>query len=150
MVRERSDRYAQWISRSGELGQIAGLRSQQGVLGTTISATQTSTAVSAWRSPVVEMFKNISDKIGQTVPALLFGEIDIKTALPQGAEGFVMIDGKVARIIDELSAAQAGTLAFTVILDYTMLTAGERKVSLVIHTKENDRDVYENVGELTR
>ena len=150
MVRERSDRYAQWISRSGELGQIAGLRSQQGVLGTTISATQTSTAVSAWRSPVVEMFKNISDKIGQTVPALLFGEIDIKTALPQGAEGFVMIDGKVAGIIDELSAAQAGTLAFTVILDYTMLTAGERKVSLVIHTKENDRDVYENVGELTR
>ncbi len=150
MVRERSDRYAQWISRSGELGQIAGLRSQQGVLGTTISATQTSTAVSAWRSPVVEMFKNISDKIGQTVPALLFGEIDIKTALPQGAEGFVMIDGKVAGIIDELSAAQAGTMAFTVMLDYTMLTAGERKVSLVIHTKENDRDVYENVGELTR
>lgn len=150
MVRERSDRYAQWISRDGELGQIAGLKSQQGILGSTITATQTSTAVSAWRSPFVEMFKNISDKIGQTVPALLFGEIDIKAALPQSAEGFVTIDGKIAGIIDELSAAQAGTLAFTVMLDYTMLTAGERKVSLVIHTKENDRDEYENVGELTR
>ena len=71
-------------------------------------------------------------------------------ALAQGAEGFVTIDGKIAGIIDELSAAQAGTLPFTVMLDYTMLTAGAHKVSLLLHTKDNGRDVYENVGELTR
>ena len=150
MVRERSDRYAKWINRDGELGRIAGLTAQQGVLGTTVTTTQTSTAVTAWRSSFVEMFENISDKIGQTVPVLLVGEIDVKTALPQGAEGFVTIDGKIAGIIDELSAAQAGTLPFTVMLDYTMLTAGAHKVSLLLHTKDNGRDVYENVGELTR
>jgi len=150
MVRERSDRYAKWINRDGELGRIAGLAAQQGALGTTVTATQTSTAVTAWRSSFGDMFKKINIGVGQTVPALLVGEIDVKAALPQGAEGFVTIDGKIAGIIDELSAAQAGTLPFTVMLDYTMLTAGEREVSLVIHTKDNSRDVYENVGKLTR
>jgi len=150
MVRERSDRYAKWINRDGELGHIAGLAAQQGVLGMPLTTTQTSTAVTAWRSSFVEMFKKINLGVGQTVPALLVGEIDVKADLPQGAEGFVTIDGKIAGIIDELSAAQAGTLPFTVMLDYTMLTAGERKVSLVIHTKDNGRDVYENVGKLTR
>ena len=150
MVRERSDRYAKWINRDGELGHIAGLAAQQGVLGTTVATTQTSTAVTTWRSSFAEMFKKINSGVGQAVPALLVGEIDVKAVLPQGAEGFVTVDGKIAGIIDELSAAQVGTLPFTVMLDYTMLTAGPHQVSLVIHTKDNGRDVYEDVGELTR
>jgi len=150
MVRERSERYAKWINRDGELGHIAGLAAQQGVLGTTVTTTRNSTAVTAWRSSFVEMFKKINLGIGQTVPALLVGEIDVKAALPQGAEGFVTVDGKIAGIIDELSAAQVGILPFTVMLDYTMLTAGPHQVSLVIHAKDNGHDVYENVGKLTR
>ena len=150
MVRERSDRYAKWINRDGELGHIAGLAAQQGVLGTTVATTQTSTVVTTWRSSFAEMFKKINSGVGQAVPALLVGEIDVKAVLPQGAEGFVTVDGKIAGIIDELSAAQVGTLPFTVMLDYTMLTAGPHQVSLVIHTKDNGRDVYEDVGELTR
>ena len=109
MVRERSDRYAKWINRDGELGHIAGLAAQQGVLGTTVATTQTSTAVTTWRSSFAEMFKKINSGVGQAVPALLVGEIDVKAVLPQGAEGFVTVDGKIAGIIDELSAAQVGT-----------------------------------------
>ncbi len=147
-VLERSDRYAQWVTREGTVNKVAGLADYVGLLGTKIETTQKSLAVTAWHSEIIKQFKDIRPGLGQITPAVIYGDIDIASDLPTGTNGLILIDGKVAGVIDELSGAKAGKLEFIAVLDYTLLTPGQHQVSLVIDNSNSDNSDYELVGSL--
>jgi hypothetical protein len=60
----------------------------------------------------------------------------------------VLIDGKVAGVINELSGVGPGEIEYQVLLDYTLLTPGKRVVSLVLRHREGLTTRYELVGNL--
>jgi hypothetical protein len=49
----------------------------------------------------------------------------------EGTEGIVVVDGIAAGVLGELSG-QEGTVSFTGILDYSLLTAGPHTVELFV------------------
>ncbi|MSO58931.1 MAG: hypothetical protein EXQ63_01220 [Ilumatobacteraceae bacterium] len=149
-VMERSNRYAKWLSREGALNKIAGLANEQGLLGTLVTTNKKSSAVTAWHSSVATAFENIKPGIGQITPTVIYGDIDIARDLAADAKGLVLVDGKVAGVVDELAGAKAGKLDFLAVLDYTLLTKGPHQVSLVMYSTSGGIGVYELVGPLEK
>jgi hypothetical protein len=49
----------------------------------------------------------------------------------EGTEGIVVVDGRAAGVLGELSG-QEGTVGFTAVLDYSLLGAGSHTVELFV------------------
>lgn len=148
LVKERSNRYAQWLPRDGAIREIAGEISAQTILGQSVTSSGASGQVSSWASRLAPQFQNIKKGVAQLAPVYLFGTITVDTALSDNADGLVLIDGKVAGVINELAGAKPGVVEFQTLLDYTLLTPGNHSVSLVIRTRDGITEKYEMVGPL--
>ena len=148
LVRQRSDRYAQWLPRDGSIEEIAGELSAADIQGQSVNTVGPSGEVSSWSSRLAPQFSNIKKGVAQLAPVYLFGTIAVDSPLPTDALGLVLIDGKVAGIVNELQGAAPGAVEFQTLLDYTLLTPGDHTVSLVIRTGTGNNLKYEMVGPL--
>ena len=148
LVKKRSDRYAFWLPRDGAIRDIAGELSAQEVLGQSLPSVGLSSQVSSWSSGLAPQFQNIKKGVAQLAPVYLFGTITVEVELPDNVDGLILVDGKVAGVVNELAGAKAGVLEFQSLLDYTALTPGNHSVTLVIRTRDGANVKYELVGEL--
>jgi hypothetical protein len=148
LVRARSDRYAQWLPREGPVQRIAGELSAQEILGTTIKTVPSTGVVATWTSAFSSQFDDIKPGVTELAPTFIFGTIDVRDNIPSTTDGLVLIDGKVAGVINELSGVGPGEIEYQVLLDYTLLTPGKRVASLVLRHREGLTTRYELVGNL--
>lgn len=148
LVRARSDRYAQWLPREGPVQRIAGELSAQEILGTTLKTVPSTGVVATWTSAFSSQFDDIKPGITELAPTFIFGTIDVRDNIPSTTDGLVLIDGKVAGVINELSGVGPGEIEYQVLLDYTLLTPGKRVASLVLRHREGLTTRYELVGNL--
>ena len=148
LVRGRSDRYAQWLPREGPVQRIAGELSAQEILGTTLKTVPSTGLVSSWTSTVSSQFDDIKPGVSELAPTFIFGTIDVRDKIPSTTDGLVLIDGKVAGVINELSGAVPGKIEYQVLLDYTLLTPGNHVASLVLRHRKGLTTEYELVGNL--
>jgi hypothetical protein len=148
MVRARSDRYAQWLPREGPVEKIAGELSAQEILGSKITTVPSTGVVATWTSQFSTQFDDVKPGVGELSPSFIFGTIDVRGNIPANSDGLVLIDGKVAGVIDELSGAVPGELEYQVLLDYTLLTPGKHVASLVLRHRVGSTIEYELVGNL--
>jgi hypothetical protein len=148
LVRARSDRYAQWLPREGPVQRIAGELSAQEILGTTLKTVPSTGVVATWTSAFSSQFDDIKPGVTELAPTFIFGTIDVRDNIPSTTDGLVLIDGKVAGVINELSGVGPGEIEYQVLLDYTLLTPGKRVVSLVLRHREGLTTRYELVGNL--
>ena len=148
MVRERSDRYAEWLPREGPVQKIAGELSAQEILGASIKTVPSTGVVATWTSAFSSQFDDVKLGITELSPTFIFGTIDVRDNIPATTDGLVLIDGKVAGVINELSGAVPGELDYQVLLDYTLLTPGKRVASLVLRHRVGSTTKYELVGNL--
>ena len=148
LVRARSDRYAQWLPREGPVQKIAGELSAQEILGTTIKTLPSTGVVATWTSAFSSQFDDIKPGVTELAPTFIFGTIDVRDNIPSTTDGLVLIDGKVAGVINELSGVGPGEIEYQVLLDYTLLTPGKRVASLVLRHREGLTTRYELVGNL--
>ena len=148
LVRARSDRYAQWLPREGPVQRIAGELSAQEILGTTLKTVPSTGVVATWTSAFSSQFDDIKPGVTELAPTFIFGTIDVRDNIPSTTDGLVLIDGKVAGVINELSGVGPGEIEYQVLLDYTLLTPGKRVASLVLRHREGLTTRYELVGNL--
>ena len=148
LVRARSDRYAQWLPREGPVQRIAGELSAQEILGTTLKTVPSTGVVATWTSAFSSQFDDIKPGVTELAPTFIFGTIDVRDNIPNTTDGLVLIDGKVAGVINELSGVGPGEIEYQVLLDYTLLTPGKRVASLVLRHREGLTTRYELVGNL--
>jgi hypothetical protein len=148
LVRARSDRYAQWLPREGPVQKIAGELSAQEILGTTLKTVPSTGVVATWTSAFSSQFDDIKPGVTELAPTFIFGTIDVRDNIPSTTDGLVLIDGKVAGVINELSGVGPGEIEYQVLLDYTLLTPGKRVASLVLRHREGLTTRYELVGNL--
>ena len=148
LVRGRSDRYAQWLPREGPVQRSAGELSAQEILGTTLKTVPSTGLVSSWTSTVSSQFDDIKPGVSELAPTFIFGTIDVRDKIPSTTDGLVLIDGKVAGVINELSGAVPGKIEYQVLLDYTLLTPGNHVASLVLRHRKGLTTEYELVGNL--
>ena len=81
-------------------------------------------------------------------PTFIFGTIDVRDNIPSTTDGLVLIDGKVAGVINELSGVGPGEIEYQVMLDYTLLTPGKHVPTLVLRHRVGVTTQYELVGPL--
>jgi hypothetical protein len=148
LVRARSDRYAQWLPREGPVQRIAGELSAQEILGSTIKTVPSTGAVATWTSAFSSQFDDVKPGITELAPTFIFGTIDVREKIPETTDGLVLIDGKVAGVINELSGAAPGEIDYQVLLDYTLLTPGKHVPTLVLRHRVGLTTQYELVGPL--
>jgi hypothetical protein len=148
LVRARSDRYAQWLPREGPVQRIVGELSTQEILGKTLKTVPSTGAVASWSSAFSSQFDDTKPGATELAPTFLFGTIDVRANLPSTTDGLVLIDGKVAGVISELSGAVPGEIEYQVLLDYTSLTPGSHVASLVLRHRKGLTTEYELVGNL--
>ncbi|MFM9083901.1 MAG: hypothetical protein ACKOQ7_08505, partial [Actinomycetota bacterium] len=72
---------------------------------------------------------------GSTVPATVTGSVTLSAPAMEGTEGIIAVDGIAAGVIGELSG-QEGTVRFTAVLDYSLLTAGRHTVELFVRAPD--------------
>lgn len=148
LVRARSDRYAQWLPREGPVQRIAGELSAQEILGSTVKTVPSTGAVATWTSAFSSQFDDVKPGITELAPTFIFGTIDVREKIPETTDGLVLIDGKVAGVINELSGAAPGEIDYQVLLDYTLLTPGKHVPTLVLRHRVGLTTQYELVGPL--
>ncbi|CAB4759015.1 MAG: sulfatase-like hydrolase/transferase [Actinobacteria bacterium] len=148
LVRARSDRYAQWLPREGPVQRIAGELSAQEILGSTVKTVPSTGAVATWTSAFSSQFDDVKPGITELAPTFIFGTIDVREKIPETTDGLVLIDGKVAGVINELSGAAPGEIDYQVLLDYTLLTPGKHVPTLVLRHRIGLTTQYELVGPL--
>lgn len=148
LVRARSDRYAQWLPREGPVERIAGELSAQEILGSTVKTVPSTGAVATWTSAFSSQFDDVKPGITELAPTFIFGTIDVREKIPETTDGLVLIDGKVAGVINELSGAAPGEIDYQVLLDYTLLTPGKHVPTLVLRHRVGLTTQYELVGPL--
>jgi hypothetical protein len=65
------------------------------------------------------------------VPATITGTVTLAAPAMEGTEGIVVVDGRAAGVLGELSG-QEGEIVFTAVLDYSVLGAGAHTVELFV------------------
>jgi len=148
LVRARSDRYAQWLPREGPVHKIAGELSAQEILGTSIKTVPSTGVVATWTSAFSSQFDEVKPGVTELSPTFIFGTIDVRDNIPSTTDGLVLIDGKVAGVINELSGVGPGEIEYQVMLDYTLLTPGKHVPTLVLRHRVGLTTQYELVGPL--
>jgi len=139
-ARERSDHYNDVVSRVGGPRRVAAIGESASMIGQPIFATTDNPNVASWTLSQKKMFTSVSDTRGSKVPSLITGTVTLTTPLSVGTEGIVAINGVAAGVIGELSGAR-DVVAFTAILDYSLLTDGSHTVELFVR---------DNNGTITR
>ena len=130
-ARERAAHYAGLVGNSGPARFIARIGASAPLIGSPIKSATADPAVTGWQLTQESMFSKVSDSRGRLVPSLVTGTVRIAAPLPAGTEGIVSIDGIAAGVLGELSGA-SDDVAFTAILDYTLLRDGAHAVELFV------------------
>ena len=136
----RADHYSTLVSNFGSMREVVAVGKSAELIGTKISAVETSPDVVSWTLKQKKMFGDVSMARGSLVPSLVTGSITLNNALDEGTEGIFAIDGVAAGIVGELSGARQ-VVTYTAILDYSLLTAGKHSVELFLRSPD---------GEITR
>ena len=131
VTRGRAEYYGMLVEAAGPARRIAAVGSSADLVGLPLSATGQSPIVSGWTLRQRDAFTNIEGTAGSTVPATITGTVTLAAPAMEGTEGIVAVDGVAAGVLGELSG-QEGTVAFTAILDYSLLTAGPHTVELFV------------------
>jgi hypothetical protein len=132
---KRSQHYAELVSNAGAIRRVAAVGSSANLIGTPIRVSGSADGVAGWTLKQKSMFSNVKTGRGASIPSLIFGTVITTTEMPEGTEGIVTINGIAAGVIGELSLA-SGTVEYTALLDYTLLTKGKHEVGLVLRTPD--------------
>jgi hypothetical protein len=134
-VLDRARSYGRMVSNVGPLSRIAAIGKSASLIGAKIGNQPVDGRITSWTVQQKQLFLEVNTQRGSAVPALISGEIFLKTPLQIGTEGIIVIDGVGAGVVGELSGA-SDVVAFTAVLDYTLLTAGSHTVQLYIRDTE--------------
>ncbi|MGA1362370.1 MAG: sulfatase-like hydrolase/transferase [Ilumatobacteraceae bacterium] len=129
--RGRSEYYGMLVASAGPARRIAAVGASADLIGLPLSAVDRSTVVSGWTLRQKDAFANIDGSAGSTVPATITGTMTLSAPAMEGTEGIVVVDGIAAGVLGELSG-QEGTVNFTGIIDYSLLTAGSHTVEMFV------------------
>lgn len=134
-VTERSQHYSDIVSRVGDISRVSAIGQSASLIGKSISSASADSSVTGWTIDQKSQFSQVSSQRGSPVPSLVTGVVRIKGSLPEGTEGIISVDGVASGVIGELSNGR-DVVAFTAILDYTHLDAGDHVVELFIRSPE--------------
>ncbi len=131
----RAEHYASLVSNIGSMRRVSAVGNSASLIGKKISATSATDVASSWTLNQKNMFKNVRTERGSKVPSLVTGVIRLKAGASEGTEGIIAIDGIAAGVIGEISGAR-DEVAYTAILDYSLLTKGAHVVELFVRDAE--------------
>jgi hypothetical protein len=134
-VRNRLGYYSAMVSNKGPNRRVAAIGSSADLIGRPISSSVTNSDVAAWTLNQKNSFKSVTDQRGAKVPSLVTGTIRLASPIELGTEGIIAINGVAAGVIGELSGAR-DVVAYTAILDYTLLTPGDHTVELFVRAPD--------------
>ena len=131
VTRARAEYYSMVVSWDGPANRIAAVGQSAGLVGTPVTSAVQSPTVTGWTLRQRDAFANIAGTPRSTVPATVTGTVTLATPAMEGTEGIVVVDGRAAGVLGELSG-QEGTVGFTAVLDYSLLGAGSHTVELFV------------------
>jgi hypothetical protein len=134
-ARDRAAHYATVVTNRGGIRRVAAVGVSAPVIGRTITGATADRSVSSWTIAQKKMFAKVSGDRGARSPSLVTGSVVLSSPLDEGTEGIIAIDGIAAGIIGELSGAR-GSVEFTAILDYALLTEGAHTVELFVRSPD--------------
>ena len=135
VTRARSGYYAMQVDPSGPARRIAAVGSSAPLIGLPVTSSGQSTTVGSWTLKQKDAFAAVKGTPGSTVPATVTGSVTLSAPAMEGTEGIIAVDGIAAGVMGELSG-QEGTVRFTAVLDYSLLTAGPHTVELFVRAPD--------------
>ena len=130
-TKERADYYAGVVNNVGPAWRIAAVGESAGLIGKSLQTDVPSALVSGWTLNQAASFRSIDGGAGTRVPVTVTGTVVLKSVAMEGTEGVITVDGIAAGVIGEIGG-QEGTVKFTAVLDYSLLTKGAHEVRLYI------------------
>lgn len=123
--------YDSMVPSDGDARSIAAVGESAALIGTQIASSPDVDTSVVWTSNHPQNFDVVSISRGSPIPAVVRGGVVLKTALPKGSEGILLVDGIAAGVIGEFG--EGGTyFTYTSILDFELLTEGPHTLSLVL------------------
>ncbi|MFM7263273.1 MAG: sulfatase-like hydrolase/transferase [Acidimicrobiales bacterium] len=135
VTRARSAYYAMQVDPSGPARRIAAVGASAPLIGLPVTSSGQSTTVGSWTLKQKDAFGAVKGTPGSTVPATVTGSVTLSAPAMEGTEGVIVVDGIAAGVMGELSG-QEGTVRFTAVLDYSLLTAGPHTVELFVRAPD--------------
>ncbi len=147
-LQERAVKYDQWVSFNSGVDGISGIAPYGSLMKSPVAATiARETRISKWSLEKSEKFDNISGDRFADIPIALKGSITFTSTMSSDAVGLVLVDGRVAGMIGEVSSAKAGSeISFLSIIASSSLTPGPHQVALAIATGNPSSPTITYVG----
>lgn len=147
-LQERAVKYDQWVSFNSGVDGISGIAPYGSLMKSPVAATiARETRISKWSLNQPEKFDNISGDRFADIPIALKGSITFTSTMSSDSVGLVLIDGRVAGMIGEVSSAKAGSkISFLSIIASSSLTPGPHQVALAIATGNPSSPTITYVG----
>ena len=147
-LQKRAVKYDQWVSFDSGVDGISGMVPYGSLMKSEVAATfARETRISKWSLEQSEKFDNISGDRFADIPIALKGSITFTSTMSSDAVGLVLVDGRVAGMIGEVSSAKAGSkVSFLSIIASSSLTPGPHKVALAIATGNPSSPTITYVG----
>jgi len=147
-LQERAIKYDQWVSFNSGVDGISGIAPYGSLMKSPVAATiARETRISKWSLEKSEKFDNITGDRFADIPIALKGSITFTSTMSSDAVGLVLVDGRVAGMIGEVSSAKAGSkISFLSIIASSSLTPGPHQVALAIATGNPSSPTITYVG----
>lgn len=147
-LQTRANKYDQWVSFNSGVDGISGIVPYGSLMKFPVAATiARETRISKWSLEQEEKFGNISGDRFADIPIALKGSITFTSKMSSDALGLVLVDGRVAGMIGEVSSAKAGSkVSFLSIIASSSLTPGPHQVALAIATGNPSSPTITYVG----
>jgi len=147
-LQKRAVKYDQWVSFDTGVDGISGIAPYGSLMKAPVEATiARETRISKWSLEQSEKFDNITGDRFADIPIALKGSITFTSTMSSDAVGLVLVDGRVAGMIGEVSSAKAGSkVSFLSIIASSSLTPGPHKVALAIATGNPSSPTITYVG----
>lgn len=147
-LQKRAVKYDQWVSFNSGVDSISGIVPYESLMKAPVEATiARETRISKWSLEQSEKFDNITGDRFADIPIALKGSITFTSTMSSDAVGLVLVDGRVAGMIGEVSSAKAGSkVSFLSIIASSSLTPGPHQVALAIATGNPSSPTITYVG----
>ena len=147
-LQKRAVKYDQWVSFNSGVDGISGIVPYESLMKAPVETTiARETRISKWSLEQAEKFDNISGDRFADIPIALKGSITFTSKMSSDAVGLVLVDGRVAGMIGEVSSAKAGSkVSFLSIIASSSLTPGPHQVALAIATGNPSSPTITYVG----
>lgn len=133
-ILDRVEFFDSWVAADGDARSISAIGQSADLVGSPAPVVESSTQVTGWTITELGALYGLEPDPaeGSIVPAQFVGSVTVAEALAPGTEGVIVINGIFAGVIVQLTDAAPGDIAYTAMVDVSLLRDGRPSLELLI------------------